>query len=181
MVNRIREVYLSLEQYRIMMQRLYRDALARPERRRVLTYVLGATGRRISEALLLTTRDIDFEHDKITWRILKKKRGDYYVTLPMSPRLRDVLMRYITFNGVSDRLFPISRVQAYLDVKKTLREYGLYGWRPHDLRHAFILEALLNTRSMELVRRWVQHSDYDMLLEYARAVGLEIDRPLVEW
>jgi integrase len=181
MSNRIREVYLSLEQYRAMMQKLYRDALARPERRRVLTYILGATGRRISEALLLTTRDIDFENDRILWHILKKKRPDYYVALPISPRLKDVLMRYITFNGVSDRLFPISRTQAYLDVKKTLREYGLYGWRPHDLRHAFILEALLNTRSLELVRRWIQHADYDMLLEYARVVGLEIDRPPVEF
>ncbi|MGC9119820.1 MAG: tyrosine-type recombinase/integrase, partial [Thermoproteus sp.] len=142
---------------------------------------LGATGRRISEALALTTRDIDLENNKVTWRILKKKRPDYYVTLPLSPRLRDVLTRYITFNGVSDLLFPISRTQAYLDVKATLREYGLYGWRVHDLRHAFILEALLNTRSLELVRRWVQHADYDMLLEYARTVGLEVDKPPVEW
>jgi hypothetical protein len=43
------------------------------------------------------------------------------------------------------------------------------------------LEALLNTRSLELVRRWIQHADYDMLLEYARTVGLEVDRPPVEW
>jgi integrase len=181
MSNRIREVYLSLEQYRAMMQKLYRDALAQPVRRRVLTYTLGATGRRISEVLLLTTRDIDLENNKVTWRVLKKRRGDYYITLPLSPRLRDVLTRYITFNAVGDRLFPISRTQAYLDVKATLKEYGLYGWRVHDLRHAFILEALLNTRSLELVRRWIQHSDYDMLLEYARTVGLEIDKPPVEF
>ncbi len=181
MANRIREVYLSLEQYRNMMQRLYRDAVAKPTRRRVLTYTLGATGRRISEALALTTRDIDLENNKVTWRILKKRRQDYYITLPLSPRLRDILLRYITFNAVDDRLFPISRTQAFLDVKRTLKEYGLYAWRVHDLRHAFILEALITTKSIELVRRWVQHADYDMLLEYARVVGLEIDRPPVEW
>jgi len=176
-----REVYLSLDAYRAAMERLYKMIWQVPKRRWVLTYVLGATGRRISEALLLTTRDIDFERRATTWRILKKRRADYYVTLPMSQRLEEVLRRYIVLNGVSDRLFPISRRQAEYDVKKALEEVGLRGWRPHDLRHAFILEALLQTKSIELVRRWTQHSSYKMLLEYARVVGLEIDRPLVPW
>ena len=131
--------------------------------------------------MLLTTRDVDFERRVITWRILKKRRPDYYLTLPMSQRLEEVLRRYIVFNGISDALFPISKRQAQYDVEKALKEVGLYGWRPHDLRHAFILEALLQTRSIELVRRWTQHSSYKELLEYARVVGLEIDKPLVPW
>jgi len=131
--------------------------------------------------LLLTTRDVDFQNRVITWRILKKRRADYYVTLPMSQRLEELLRRYIVFNGVSDSLFPISKRQAGYDVEKAFNEVGIHGWRPHDLRHAFILEALLQTRSIELVRRWTQHSKYDELMEYARVVGLEIDKPLVPW
>jgi integrase len=178
---KIHEVYLNLEHYRAAMERLYKLIWQMPRRRWVLTYTLGATGRRISEVLLLTTRDIDFERRVITWRILKKRRSDYYVTLPMSPRLEDVLRRYIVFNGITDALFPISKRQAEYDVKKALEEVGLHGWRPHDLRHAFILEALLQTKSIELVRRWTQHSSYKMLLEYARVVGMEVDRPPVPW
>jgi len=178
---RAREVYLSLDAYRSAMERLYGLAYRRPERRYVLTYLLGATGRRISEALGLTTRDVDFERRAITWRILKKRRADYYVTLPMSPRVEDVLRRYITLNGVADRLFPVTLRQGQYDVKRTLGEVGLHGWRVHDLRHAFILEALLNTRSIEVVRRWTQHSSYRELLEYARVVGMEVDRPPVPW
>jgi len=177
----IREVYLSLDAYRSAMERLYKLTHQAPLRRRALTYLLGATGRRISEALGLTTRDVDFERRQITWRILKKKRPDYFVTLPMSPRVEDVLRRYIVFNGVSDRLFPVTLRQGQYDVKKTLAEVGLYGWRVHDLRHAFILEALLQTKSIELVRRWTQHSSYKELLEYARVVGMEVDKPLVPW
>lgn len=176
-----REVYLSLDLYRQAMERLYRLCWQTPVRRYVLTYTLGATGRRISEVLLLTTRDLDFERHVATWRILKKRRPDYYVTLPLSQRLEEILRRYIVFNGVSDALFPISRRQAEYDVKAVLEEVGLRGWRPHDLRHAFILEALLNVKSIELVRRWTQHSSYKELLEYARVVGLEIDKPLVPW
>jgi integrase len=176
-----RDVYLNLDAYRNAMERLYRLIWQLPRRRWVLTYTLGATGRRIGEVLLLTTRDVDFERRAITWRILKKRRPDYYVTLPMSQRLEEVLRRYITFNGVADRLFDISKRQAEYDVKKALEEVGLRGWRPHDLRHAFILEALLQNKSIELVRRWTQHSSYKPLLEYAMVVGLEIDKPLVPW
>jgi integrase len=176
-----RDVYLNIDAYRAAMERLYRLIWQMPKRRWVLTYTLGATGRRISEVLLLTVRDIDFERRVITWRILKKRRADYYVTLPVSQRLEEVLRRYIVFNGVADALFPISRRQAEYDVKKALEEVGLHGWRPHDLRHAFILEALLNTRSIELVRRWTQHSSYKLLLEYARIVGMEVEKPLVQW
>ncbi len=177
----IRDVYLNLDAYRMAMEKLYKLIWRMPLRRYVLTYVLGATGRRIGEVVLLTTRDVDFENKAITWRILKKRRQDYFVTLPMSPRLEDVLRRYIILNAVADKLFPISLRQAQYDVKKAFREVGLYGWRPHDLRHAFILEALLNTKNIELVRRWTQHSSYKELLEYARVVGLEIEKPLVPW
>jgi integrase len=178
---KIRDVYLNIDAYRQAMERLYKMVMQMPRRRWVLAYVLGATGRRLGEVLLLTTRDIDFQNRTITWRVLKKRRADYYVTLPMSARLEEVLRRYIVFNGVADVLFPISRRQAQYDVKKTFEEVGLHGWRPHDLRHAFILEALLQTRNIELVRRWTQHSSYKELLEYARVVGMEIDKPVVPW
>ena len=177
----IREVYLNLDAYRAAMEKLYRMCLQLPRRDRVATYVLGATGRRLGEVWQLTTRDIDFERRTITWRVLKKRRQDYYVTLPMSPRLEEVLRRYITLGGIGDSLFPVSKRQLQYDVKKTFNEVGLYGWRVHDLRHAFILEALLQTKSIELVRRWTQHSSYKELLEYARVVGMELDKPLVPW
>jgi integrase len=177
----IREVYLSLDAYRAAMEKLYRLCWQSPVRRYVAAYLLGATGRRIGEVALLTTRDIDFERNVITWRILKKRRGGYYVTLPMSARLRDVLMRYITINAVADRLFPVTKRQLQYDVKKALGEVGLRAWRVHDLRHAFILEALIQNKSIELVRRWTQHASYKELLEYAKIVGLEVDKPIVPW
>ena len=180
-MEEVKQVYLHLDAYRNAMERLYRLAYQRPERRHVLTYTLGATGRRISEVLELTTRDVDFENRQITWRILKKRRSDYYVTLPMSTKLEDILRRYIILNGVADKLFSVTRQQAWIDVKKTFKELGLHGWKPHHLRHAFILLALLEKNTIEQVRRWTQHSSYKELLEYARVVGLEIDKPLVPW
>jgi len=175
-VARVREIYLDLSRYEQLLERLAKDAWARPVRPLVLTLTLAATGRRVGEVLKLRTRDIDFDRGVVTWYI-EKKRGEYYVTLPAPRRLLDTLQKYITWNGVADLLFPVSRTQAYFDVKKTLDKYGLKAWRPHDLRHAFILKALLETRSIELVRRYTQHASYKELLEYARVVGLELERP----
>ncbi len=176
----VRRIFLDLDKYNRLLERLSADAYAKPTRPPVLTLTLAATGRRIGEALSLRVRDVDFERSAATWRIEKKRRGDYYVTLPIPRRLADVLQKYVTWNAVSDLLFPVSRTQAYYDVKRTLRQYGLVAWRPHDLRHAFILKALLETRSIELVRRYTQHATYSELLEYARIVGLELDKPPFE-
>jgi integrase len=179
-VDDARRVFLDLDKYNRLLQRLSADAYARPTRPPVLTLTLAATGRRIGEVLSLRARDVDFEKSAATWRIEKKMRGDYYVTLPIPRRLTDVMQKYVTWNAVSDLLFPVSRTQAYYDVKKTLKQYGLVAWRPHDLRHAFILKALLETRSIELVRRYTQHASYSELLEYAMIVGLELDKPPFE-
>ena len=176
----VRRVFLDLDKYNRLLDRLSVDAYARPIRPLVLTLTLAATGRRIGEVLMLRIRDVDFERAVATWRIEKKRRDDYYVTLPIPRRLADVLQKYATWNAVSDLFFPVSRTQAYYDVKRTLKAYGLVAWRPHDLRHAFILKALLETRSIELVRRYTQHASYSELLEYARIVGLELDKPPFE-
>jgi len=178
---RIHQIYVHLEDYRRFMERLYRRAYEKPVDKYVFAYTLGATGRRMSEVLALTTDAIDFERGVATWRVLKKHDPGYYVTLPLSPRLADLLKRYIAFNAVSHVLFPVPRQTAWRWVKSVMHELGLYGWRPHDLRHAFILEALLNVKSIELVRRWVQHATYKQLLEYARVVGMEVDKPLTPW
>jgi len=175
----VRRVFLDLDKYNRLLERLSVDAYARPTRPPVLTLTLAATGRRIGEVLMLRIRDVDFERAAATWRI-EKKRSEYYVTLPLPRRLADVLQKYATWNAVSDLFFPVSRTQAYYDVKRVLRQYGLIAWRPHDLRHAFILKALLETRSVELVRRYTQHATYSELLEYARVVGLELDKPPFE-
>lgn len=179
-VRRIAQIQLQLKDYERAMTKIYDDAYLTPEWPLVLTYTLGATGRRLGEVLALRTVDIDFEQKRITWKI-EKKRQEFYLALPASDRLLKLLDRYIRLNAVSYRLFDVSRQRAWYKIKQVLERYGLRGWRPHDLRHAFILKALLETRSIELVRRWVAHSKYDLLRQYADVVGLEFDKPIVEF
>ncbi|MEM4964881.1 MAG: site-specific integrase [Pyrobaculum sp.] len=178
-VRRIAQIQLRLRDFEQAMEKIYDDAYLTPEWPLVLTYVLGATGRRLGEVLALKTTDIDWEAKRITWKI-EKKRQEFYLALPASDRLLKLLDRYIRLNAVPYRLFDVSRQRAWYKIKQVLARCGLRGWRPHDLRHAFILKALVETKSLELVRRWVAHSKYDLLRQYAEVVGLEFDRPLVE-
>ena len=178
--RRLAQIQLQLKDYVRAMEKIYDDAYVTPEWPLVLTYTIGATGRRLGEVLALKTTDIDWEAKRITWKI-EKKRSDYYLALPASERLLKLLDRYIRLNAVSYKLFDVSRQRAWYKVKQVLERCGLHGWRPHDLRHAFILYALINTKSLELVRRWVAHSKYDLLRQYAEVVGLEFDRPLVDF
>ena len=173
--RRLAKIQLQLRDYEAVMRRIYEDAIITPTRALTLTYVLGATGRRIGEALQLTTEDILWQDKRILWHIEKKKAPEV-LSLPASDRLLKLLDRYIRLNGVSFKLFEVSRQQAWLDVKKTLARYGLAGWRPHDLRHAFALKMLLDTRDIERTRRWLAHSDYRLILYYVRVVGLDFDR-----
>ena len=178
-MKRLAQIQLQLRDFERAMSSIYDDAYLTPTWPLVMTYVLGATGRRLSEALALRTVDIDFESSRITWKILKK-RQEYYLALPASDKLLKLLDRYIRLNAVSYRLFDVSRQRAWYKVKQVLERYGLRGWRVHDLRHAFILKALIETKSLELVRRWIAHSKYDLLRQYADVVALEFDKPIVE-
>lgn len=178
-VDRLARIQLQLRDYEEAMRRIYEDAWITPTRPLVLTRLLGATGRRLGEVLQLATADILWEEKRILWRI-EKKREQEILSLPISERDLRLLDRYIRLNGISYRLFEISRVQAWRDVKKTLERYGLRGWRPHDLRHAFALKMLLETKDIEKTRRWLAHSDYRLILYYVRVVGLDFDRYPVE-
>ena len=177
--QRLAKLQLQLRDYESAMRRIYEDAVITPTRPLVLTYTLGTTGRRIGEVLQLTTEDIMWQDKRILWRIEKKKAPEV-LSLPASDRLLRLLDRYIRLNGVAYRLFDVSRQQAWLDVKRTLARYGLAGWRPHDLRHAFALKILLDTRDIEKTRRWLAHSDYRLILYYVKIVGLDFDRYPVE-
>jgi integrase len=84
--RRLAQIQLQLKDYVRAMEKIYDDAYVTPEWPLVLTYVIGATGRRLGEVLALKTADIDWEAKRITWKI-EKKRGDYYLALPASERL----------------------------------------------------------------------------------------------
>ena len=131
--------------------------------------LLAVTGLRISEALNLESRDVNWEEGVLTIRTSKFGKSRL---VPLHPTTKDVLAHYAVqrIQHFPDRptaaFFP-SRTGARLDagqVRRTFyrvsRQIGIRGAsasrgpRLHDFRHRFAVETLLRWyRSGEDVRR----------------------------
>jgi integrase/recombinase XerD len=157
-------------------QRLLEEARRMPAQFSLqpLTYhylfgLLAVTGLRISEALNLESRDVNWAEGVLTIRTSKFGKSRL---VPLHPTTKDVLAHYAVqrIQRFSDRptaaFFP-SRTGARLDagqVRRTFyrvsRQIGIRGAsasrgpRLHDFRHRFAVETLLRWyRSGEDVRR----------------------------
>lgn len=122
--------------------------------------LLYGTGLRISEALFLKNRDVDFEKRCI--HIRKSKNGEERLT-PLSDTLVDVLKQYLHYRDQIpvahifdvNGFFFVSPIGSYCSsgsvykwFRKVLLESGIphqgdhKGPRVHDLRHTFAVHSL---------------------------------------
>jgi integrase len=118
----------------------------------LLGFVL-LTGLRISEVLSIKREDIDFKN-KLVRIQQRKKRKEAYREVFVPDSLLE-LIRNSKWNG-----FKISRRWAYHIVKKRT------GYHPHAFRHSFALMLLGKTKNLEVVRRLLGHSNYNVIKEY---------------
>ena len=157
-------------------QRLLEEARGMPAQFSLqpLTYhclfgLLAVTGLRISEALNLESRDVNWAEGVLTIRTSKFGKSRL---VPLHPTTKDVLSDYalqriLLFPDRPTSAFFPSRTGAHLDpgqVRRTFyrisRQIGIrgasasHGPRLHDFRHRFAVETLLRWyRSGEDVRR----------------------------
>lgn len=165
----------------------------REARRRALSAVLAArdhaassamiyAGLRIEETTALTVEDLCFSRGEEQIRVAKGK-GNKERVVPMSPKLRRSLRRYIK---VRDDLVPPGVTPPYLFLSEkgervtenTLRR-RLYAWvrksgikkqdvKPHDLRRTFgtwYLQA--NPGHVRELAELMGHSDLSQVMKYA--------------
>lgn len=160
----------------------------------IIIRLLYATGLRISEAIALKNKDVDFN-----WRCLyirKSKNGSERIA-PLSDSLTDVLKQYLHYR---DRM-PIPRINdanryffvspegtncrqgsVYNWFKKALAISGIphignhHGPRVHDLRHTFAVHSLVQMAksgydlyySLPLLSTCLGHKSLDATDQYIR-------------
>lgn len=139
-------------------------------------WVLVATGCRISEALAISDRDIDFEAGHIVIECLKKRGKKVFRTVPLPPGLLDLIQRLLDAGELPrQRLWPWSRMTGYRRVREvmvTARIKGIHA-SPKGLRHAFGVCAIQANVPLNLVQRWLGHSDIKTTTIYTDAMGAE--------
>ncbi len=144
---------------------------------------LAFTGARISEALALTPRRIDYSVRGIVIRSLKKRRQVIFRTVPVPPsfleRMNEVhSAREAQFDPTcaDELLWPWCRTTAWARIKNVMQAAGIKGpWGvPKGLRHALGVEGTAEARvPLNVMQRWLGHSRIETTAIYTNAVGEE--------
>jgi len=121
---------------------------------------LYSTGVRISEALSIKNRDIDYQNHQV---IIRKTKNQMQRIVPINPSLKEVMEQYETYrnrmpiNGLTDEEHfffvkangkPFTSMAAYRWFKKVLKQCGIphigkqQGPRVHDIRHSCAVHSL---------------------------------------
>jgi integrase len=146
----------------------------------LLVLLLWQTGARISELLSVKVYDIDFFNATIKLQTLKRKIRTERV-LPLKPQTLGLLALYINQFGLQreDKIFKISRQQAFRIVKKAVLEVFSHDTKrahPHVLRHSFAVYALSQGVPITVVRSWLGHRNITSTLIYTQALAQDTRR-----
>ncbi|WP_119169327.1 tyrosine-type recombinase/integrase [Algihabitans albus] len=161
-------------------------ALAVARSRRPEIYTLYATlaysGCRLSEALELDVSRIDFQQSGLIFRTLKNRSGCVFRLVPVPDRLLADLDRVHAIRSRQDDLrrakqplWNWSRTHAWRLIKSILSEAGVQGAAatPKGLRHGFGVTAVTKGVPLNLVQRWLGHTQLATTAIYADALGDE--------
>jgi integrase/recombinase XerD len=147
---------------------------SKPQKRlHLLTLFLLDTGCRISEALGLRVREIDFDNMLVTL----DGKGRKQRVVPFSFELRKAMFRYITDNKrtVDAPLFA-NRTGTKLEIRNVRRDVKLLckrlGFDPpvrtlHAFRHTFAMNYIRKGGSVFHLQKVLGHSSLEMTRRYA--------------
>lgn len=148
------------------------DGVTDASHRMLFTY-LWMSGNRITEALSLKRRDLDFDNFLITIRWLKNRKFNSR-NIPMHPNLKQLLMLYCSNMKADDLIFDISRQRAW----QLCQKYA--NANPHKFRHSFAVNWLKCGGSLVILSQVLGHSDIRVTMEYLRIVPIEQGQELLK-
>lgn len=151
---------------------------------RALCLLMHDTGIRESEALEVTPARFDLDARTVTVRSLKKRRDDVYRTIPVSPHTMETLnlifaIREAQGRGGADaraRLWDVKRLTVYRHIVRVMKAAGIPEGPhrvPKGLRHGFGVHAVSSGVPLNMLQKWMGHTDMKTTAIYANAVGKE--------
>jgi len=133
------------------------------KKHKMLLQLMWMTGVRVSEAVSIKKRDIDFDNYTIQIKWQKSKKGRTR-NIPLHPQLKEILDYYCGNMNQEDYLFEMGRNRAFILAKKYL------GGNPHKLRHSFAVHWLRSGNRLETLSRVLGHSDIKTTMQYLQIV-----------
>ena len=136
---------------------------------------LWCTGLRITEALMLTARDVIRDGYDYSLQVMTEKVGKVVgeskpdvIPLPRAYALDliDYIRQYIRPGG---RLFPVHRATAWRQIQACAKRAGLSNWRqihPHSFRHGFIYDKAKKGVHPYILSKLARHTQLKTTLGY---------------
>lgn len=149
-------------------------------------HTLHYSGCRLSEALELACKHVNLSEQCLHVRCLKKRGGKVvFRDVPVPPALVESLdnvfgIRETQKRGqkkeLEARLWSWSRVHAWRLVKDIMNKADIpdgSNKSPKGLRHGFGVNAIRNGIPLNMLQKWMGHSDMKTTAIYANALGDE--------
>lgn len=135
-----------------------------------INYLL-ATGNRISTAINLQVKDLDFDNLLIRLRTTKNKKEQY---IPMAISLKPILMEYLDIRGNDKENYVFctqtgeqATVRTYEDnLKYYNRKRGVMKFSSHLFRHTYAKNWIMNNGDIFRLQKILGHSDLTVVREY---------------
>ncbi len=144
------------------------------ERDKILILLLFQTGLRISEALSLTSESINTFEGYPVINVLGKGKKKRIISCPEILAYRIKSYCYEKQIKNSERIFPITRIQAWKIIKKAGKKAGLEKRiYPHLLRHSDAIERLRQTGNPKALQYHLGHSSVNMVMRYLSTLTSE--------
>ncbi|MCR8551163.1 site-specific integrase [Salipiger sp. P9] len=153
-----------------------------------LAMTLLHTGCRLSEALELTSADMQREARVLTLRTLKRRNPHHFREVPIPPELVQLLGAVHENREPQERRFfwqhrdkPLCRTTAYRWIKAIMSSAGIRGAQasPKGLRHGYGIHAIRCGVPLNMLQKWMGHAALSTTAIYTNALGAE-ERSIAE-
>lgn len=146
---------------------------AQKDRYRVLFQFLWQTGVRISEALSITTQDIDWHLKQV--RVKSLKRKDHDRTIPLKEEMLGALATYIQKNEIKSKLWMMTPQAVHHELKSIVDKAGLPHWiHIHTFRHSFAVHCLESGITINTLKELMGHANVENTMVYLKVFQPEI-------
>lgn len=148
--------------------------------RRLFCETIHFTGCRISEALNLVALDLDECQSVVSIRCLKKRREIVVRRVPIPAWLVKDL-KLLAADSPQGQLWDFSRTTGWRIVKEIMEKAGITGIHAttKGLRHGFGVRCALGNVPVNVIQRWMGHSDPETTAIYL-AVHDDEERELIK-
>jgi len=144
----------------------------------MLVYFLWTTGSRITEALNIRKKDIDFYYRTVKIQWLKKRKKQERV-IPLHQNTAYQLSIYCSSLNQDDKLFPISRIRAFQIIRDCARKAGINKTVGcHTLRHSFSVYFLKQRKNIVALQKLLGHSQITTTMVYLNIVQSDLQQEI---